>query len=164
MGVQSINVGLEQSRNQRKSVERSGDRQHALPTWHYDVVNGGIVWNATNSDHAIPASMYLASKPSFWGANQPWPPYDPAKVTAAAIFTDEHPSGVPFSSLARFRRQAGRTTNAPVISLVSVSFTDKHFSTITWTTSEPATSIVKGRRYIAYGTSATNSSLVLLHS
>jgi hypothetical protein len=58
----------------------------------------------------------------------------------------------------------GPDTNAPVISLVSVSLLTNTSATITWTTSEPATSIVKDGATIAYGTSATNSSLVLLHS
>ena len=128
---------------------------------NYDVVNGGIVWNATNSDHAIPASMYLASKPSFWGANQPWPPYEPETPLAASV--TNIPAGYRFV-FGIDPPSGGPDTNAPVISLVSVSLLTNTSATITWTTSEPATSIVKDGATIAYGTSATNSSLVLLHS
>ena len=51
---------------------------------NYDVVNSGIVWNSTNSDHTIPASLYQASKPSWFG-NRPWPPFDPGNGAAIAL-------------------------------------------------------------------------------
>lgn len=41
--------------------------------------NGGIVWS-TNTDHSIPNSYYLSSKPS-WFANLTWPPVDTANTT-----------------------------------------------------------------------------------
>ena len=47
---------------------------------NYDVVNDDIVWDAGNADHTIPDSLYLASKPAWFGALD-WPAYDPASPT-----------------------------------------------------------------------------------
>ena len=46
--------------------------------WHgnYDPVNNGIVWNANNSYHTIPSSLYLLYRPAWWGAT-PWPAIGP---------------------------------------------------------------------------------------
>jgi len=38
--------------------------------------NGGIVWDASISDHVIPTSLYLTGKPSWWGSGA-WPPFGP---------------------------------------------------------------------------------------
>ena len=46
--------------------------------------NNGIVWSI-NTDHNIPASYYLAGRPSYWGANQPWPPFDPTSPATASV-------------------------------------------------------------------------------
>lgn len=40
---------------------------------NWDSVTNGIVWDTGISDHVIPNSYYLASKPSFFGSC-PWPP------------------------------------------------------------------------------------------
>jgi hypothetical protein len=129
---------------------------------NYDVVtrtNSGVVWS-TNSDHSIPSSLYLTSKPSYWGANQNWPPFNPANPAAASmtnipagyrfVFGVDPPSG-------------GPDTNAPTISNISAGSLTTNSATITWTTSKPATSIVDDGATTAYGTSATNGSLVVLH-
>ncbi len=42
---------------------------------NWDVVNKGVVWNGAD-DHTLPASFYLASKPSWWGSTQ-WPAIGP---------------------------------------------------------------------------------------
>lgn len=42
---------------------------------NWDVVNNGVVWNGSD-DHSLPASFYLASKPSWWGSMQ-WPAIGP---------------------------------------------------------------------------------------
>lgn len=51
------------------------------PTVYYhgnwDFVNQTVVWNSTNTDHTIPSSLYLASKPSWWTAGMAWPPIGP---------------------------------------------------------------------------------------
>jgi hypothetical protein len=56
---------------------------------NYDVVNNAAVWNSSEvpssasqfpssvpSDHTLPSSFYLASKPSWWGS-MPWPAVGP---------------------------------------------------------------------------------------
>jgi hypothetical protein len=43
---------------------------------NYDTVNAAVLWDPTNSDHAIAASLYLSSKPSWWGI-LPWPAIGP---------------------------------------------------------------------------------------
>ena len=68
-----------------------------LMRWgNYDVVNAGVRWDSTEASpaavpyinanfsssyfaglsHALPASFYLATQPSWWGS-QPWPPVGP---------------------------------------------------------------------------------------
>jgi hypothetical protein len=42
---------------------------------NYDYVNRSIAWHRTD-DRELPASLYLASKPSWWGRG-PWPPIGP---------------------------------------------------------------------------------------
>ncbi len=51
---------------------------------NWDTVNKTIMWNPTNSNHTIPASLIYSSKPSWFGTC-PWPPYDPASPSSAAI-------------------------------------------------------------------------------
>ena len=43
---------------------------------NWDSVTNGVVWNPNISDHSLPTSLYLSSKPSWWGT-QPWPPIGP---------------------------------------------------------------------------------------
>lgn len=53
---------------------------------NYDIAGGSIVWDSSISDHAIPNSMFLTSKPAWFG-NLAWPPIDPSRpsVTPASI-------------------------------------------------------------------------------
>lgn len=43
---------------------------------NYDYFSESTIWNATNADHTLPASLYLTSKPSWWGTNA-WPAIGP---------------------------------------------------------------------------------------
>jgi hypothetical protein len=43
---------------------------------NWDSVTNGVVWDPSISDHTIPASLFLASKPSWWGT-EAWPPIGP---------------------------------------------------------------------------------------
>jgi hypothetical protein len=47
---------------------------------NYDNVNEGIVWDPSNPDHDLPDSLYLDSKPAFFGG-YPWPWVDPTTGT-----------------------------------------------------------------------------------
>lgn len=44
---------------------------------NYDTVTAGIVWDGAIADHVLPDSLYLASKPSWFGSLT-YPPIDPA--------------------------------------------------------------------------------------
>lgn len=46
--------------------------------WHgnWDPITKAVQWNAANTDHTIPKSLYLTSAPSWWGTNA-WPPIGP---------------------------------------------------------------------------------------
>lgn len=60
---------------------RRDERVKLLLNRHYNKdyvtsTNGGIVWNGS-TDQDFPASLYLTSKPSWFG-NRSWPPIDPA--------------------------------------------------------------------------------------
>jgi hypothetical protein len=43
---------------------------------NYDYVGGGIVWDASNADHNLPASLYLRAKPAWFGTLA-WPAFGP---------------------------------------------------------------------------------------
>lgn len=51
---------------------------------NYDVADNSIVWNPSVADHTIPPSMYLTSKPSWFGSLA-WPPIDPFNPSAAVV-------------------------------------------------------------------------------
>jgi hypothetical protein len=42
----------------------------------YDCNTGAITWDAAHPDHALPASFFLSSKPTWWGT-APWPAIGP---------------------------------------------------------------------------------------
>jgi hypothetical protein len=121
--------------------------------------NNGIVWS-TNTDHNIPASYYLSGRPGYWGANQPWPPFDPASPAAATA--TNIPAGYRYTF--GVDPPGGAVTNAPTISNISVGPFATNSASVTWNTDVPATSIVDYGSTVAYGTSVTNISLVLSHS
>jgi len=43
---------------------------------NWDSVNNAVIWESSNSDHSLPVSLYLSSKPSFFG-NCAWPSIGP---------------------------------------------------------------------------------------
>jgi hypothetical protein len=47
--------------------------------WHgnWDPYNNGVVWDPSNSDHTLPASLYLSRAPAWWPANLAWPAIGP---------------------------------------------------------------------------------------
>jgi len=49
---------------------------------NYDYVTNSVVWDSSNSNHVLPPSLYLTSKPSFFGSN-PWPWVEPTASTDA---------------------------------------------------------------------------------
>jgi hypothetical protein len=51
---------------------------------NWDNVTNGIVWGSGITDHTLPSSYYLASRPSWFG-NLTWPPFNPATPTATQI-------------------------------------------------------------------------------
>ena len=61
-----------------------------------EYVTNGVVWDSTNPNRALPDSLYLSSKPAFFGTN-PWPWVDPTGATktytlpARARFDSLHP-------------------------------------------------------------------------
>jgi hypothetical protein len=65
-------------------LEDSGVINSILRHGNWDSVNNAVVWDPNNSNHALPASLYLSAKPSWYGSCV-WPPVDPASPTAADI-------------------------------------------------------------------------------
>jgi hypothetical protein len=43
---------------------------------NYDYIGGSTLWDSSNPDHNLPDSLYLSSKPSWWG-NLRWPAFGP---------------------------------------------------------------------------------------
>jgi hypothetical protein len=50
---------------------------------NYDYVTNSVIWDPTNADHSLPASLYRAAKPTFFGALA-WPWVDPVGTTKVA--------------------------------------------------------------------------------
>jgi len=42
-------------------------------TGNWDTVNKTVQWDPSKSDHTLPASFYLRSKPGWWPSGSPWP-------------------------------------------------------------------------------------------
>ena len=55
---------------------------------NYSARTGTVTWDSGMSDHNIPSSLYLASKPSWFGSLA-WPPYEPVSGGTAS------PEGIP---------------------------------------------------------------------
>lgn len=49
---------------------------------NYDFATRSIVWDPAITDRTLPNSLYLTSKPAWFG-NRPWPPFDPALPNSA---------------------------------------------------------------------------------
>jgi hypothetical protein len=49
---------------------------------NFDYVSNAVTWDPTDPNHTIPPSLYLTSKPAFFGAN-PWPWVEPTGATDA---------------------------------------------------------------------------------
>jgi hypothetical protein len=43
---------------------------------NFDYVTNSVIWDPNNSDHTLPPSLYLSSKPSWWGSLA-WPAIGP---------------------------------------------------------------------------------------
>ena len=50
---------------------------------NYDYVTNSVTWDSGNPNRTLPPSLYLASKPAFFGSN-PWPWVDPTASTESA--------------------------------------------------------------------------------
>jgi hypothetical protein len=61
-------------------TSRAYQKLHRHGNW--DRVTNGIVWDGGFSSHSIPNSLFLSSKPSFFGANA-WPWVDPSSASIA---------------------------------------------------------------------------------
>lgn len=71
----------------------SGDAQVKATLYrhgNWDSVNRTQLWESSNTDHTLPNSLYLSSKPSWFGTLG-WPPFDPANPSVASA--DDIPAG-----------------------------------------------------------------------
>jgi hypothetical protein len=50
---------------------------------NFDLATGSVVWSPDVTSRTLPASLYLTSKPAFFGSS-PWPWVDPAGTTRVA--------------------------------------------------------------------------------
>ena len=60
---------------------------------NWDTFNNATIWDSSNPDHTLPNSLYLASKPSWFG-NLTWPPINPGSPTS--ITSSSIPAGYRF--------------------------------------------------------------------
>src|SRR5204862_4470067 len=64
--------------------ERTTPAATTLIHGNWDWVTRSIHWDSTISDHTIPNSLYLTSKPAWFG-DRPWPPFDPANPLISTL-------------------------------------------------------------------------------
>jgi len=60
-------------------------RSNTIIHANYDFANKTVTYSPSITDHAVPSSYYLASKPSWWDNNSPWPPYDANNISSATL-------------------------------------------------------------------------------
>ena len=51
--------------------------QTILRHGNWDSFHNGVLWDGGISNHILPNSYYLSSKPSWWCQETPWPPIGP---------------------------------------------------------------------------------------
>jgi len=72
----------------------------ALRHGNYDYVTNTAVWDPNITDHALPASLYLAQKPAFFNAGKgyTWPWVDPVGTTKVHVLPAKarYDAGTPF--------------------------------------------------------------------
>jgi len=73
---------------------------------NYDYVTNSVIWDPTNADHTLPASLYLTAKPAFFGSLT-WPWVDPLGATKV------------YTLPAKARFDAG--TPIPLVQVTSIS-------------------------------------------
>jgi len=79
------------------------DAQVAATTWrhgNFDYVTNSVKWDPSNSNHTLPPSLYLGSKPAFFnaGSGYQWPWVDPSAATPLATLPAKarFDAGTPF--------------------------------------------------------------------
>jgi hypothetical protein len=58
------------------TISDSNVRARTLIHGNYDYIGGGGVWDSSNADHNLPASLYLSTKPAWFGSLA-WPAFGP---------------------------------------------------------------------------------------
>lgn len=78
---------------------RNADSQVSNTLWrhgNYDYVTKSTIWNPSNSDRSLPASLYRSSRPTWWDASLPWPPIGPDRnPMVGRIPAEQRFNGIP---------------------------------------------------------------------
>ena len=83
----------------------------ALLHGNYDYASDSVKWDPTISDHTLPASLYLPTKPAWWGS-MPWPPIGP----------DIHPMVNKIPAQVRYEALAAGINRAKALSSPGLGF------------------------------------------
>jgi hypothetical protein len=75
-----------------------GTRTTLLRHGNFDYSTNSVVWNPGISDHSLPASLYLSSKPSWWG-NLAWPAFGPDPNNPSALLNGKIPAQVRYEQI-----------------------------------------------------------------
>jgi hypothetical protein len=114
---------------------------------NWDAPGGTQRWDSGIADHAIPNSLFLSSKPSWFGSLS-WPAFEPATPNAAAITSI--PAGYRYVN--GTDPSAGTTVETPEISPAAGSYVGTQSITITCATSGASI------RYTTNGDTPTDTS------
>jgi hypothetical protein len=64
---------------------------------NYNFAADSTVWDPTIASHALPASLYRTSKPTWWG-NLPWPSIGPDSSNPTLVLKGDNPAKVRFEN------------------------------------------------------------------
>jgi hypothetical protein len=89
------------SDGQSTSADYAGVSGSTYRHGNFDYQSNSTIWDSSNADHALPASLYRTSKPAFFG-NLPWPAIGPdASPMAGTIPAKERYNGNPVGASVR---------------------------------------------------------------
>lgn len=144
------------------AVHDSFVKTNTLRHGNWDAANNAVVWDPNIAERNIPNSLFLSSKPAWFG-DLAWPPYGPSAPSTVTNDMAKIPAGYRLLNNAN-PPSGGPDTTQPVISSVSIGSFSNNAATISWNTDEASTSSVDYGFTSGYSFSITNSTLVASHS
>ena len=95
------------------SVVKTGTLRHG----NWDAANNNVMWDGNIADRNVPNSLFLSSKPSWFG-NLPWPPYGPTAPISGATGTTNDMARIPAGYRLLYNANPPSSGNQPPVATV----------------------------------------------